>query len=358
MEGTPIRLLDLSGDPSQMGARHGTAFAGEIQRYARDRMGLSKAGTDLGDDDLLALAERCLPAHRRYAPGLYEEMESLAAGAGISAAEAVIVGGYTDFIDVVRAHSGTGSVVEECTSAIVPDHAAAGAGFLAQTWDMHASATEHVVMLRLAPATGPGALVFSTVGCVGQIGLNDAGIAVGINNLTAGDGRPGVTWPFVVRKALQQTDIEAAIACVLEADLAGGHNFLFFDAEGNGAEIEAMPTAHHVRRLGQDPLVHTNHCLASATRAVEAPRPADLQESSESRLRDGAQLLDLRPIDEEALMAMTRDERSICRHPSPPWDYATCGAAIMQPRTGRLWACWGVPSDNAFELFSLEMSPL
>jgi hypothetical protein len=52
-------------------------------------------------------------------------------------------------------------------------------------------------------------------------------------------------------------------------------------------------------------------------------------------------------------MAMTRDERSICRHPTPPWDYASCGAAVMRPGTGELWACWGIPSENDYEHFQV-----
>src|SRR5690606_14951825 len=102
--------------------------------------------------DLLELASRCLPAHREYAEGLTDELEALAAAAGITAEEALVVGGYTDFIDVVRAEAGTARVDDTCTAIIVPDsRAAAGAGFLAQTWDMHASATPHVVLLDIHP---------------------------------------------------------------------------------------------------------------------------------------------------------------------------------------------------------------
>ncbi|HZD24272.1 MAG TPA: carcinine hydrolase/isopenicillin-N N-acyltransferase family protein [Acidimicrobiia bacterium] len=89
-------------------------------------------------------------------------------------------------------------------------------------------------MLRLAPAGKPRALVFTTVGCLGQIGMNDAGIAIGIDNLSAADGQVGVTWLFVVRTALEQTSFDAALGAIIGADLAGGHNFLLFSADGQG----------------------------------------------------------------------------------------------------------------------------
>ena len=88
-----------------------------------------------------------------------EEMCGIAEGAGITLAEAIVVGGFTDFVDTVRAAVGgrhpTGVVEDDCTAFVVPDARADGAGFYAQTWDMHDSATEHVVLLRPAPTTGP-----------------------------------------------------------------------------------------------------------------------------------------------------------------------------------------------------------
>jgi isopenicillin-N N-acyltransferase like protein len=350
---TPIRVAQLHGDPASLGAMHGASFASEIHDYTADRVSLAAEGTSFTRDQLLDLASRCVPAHRAYSEPLTVEMEALAEAAGLAVSEALIVGGYTDFIDVVRAEAGAARVDDACTAVIVPDGRASGAGFLAQTWDMHASATPHIVMLDLQPETGPTALVFSTVGCLGQIGMNEAGIAIGINNLTAADGRIGVTWPFVVRKVLQQTDFDAAMACILDAPLAGGHNFLLFDAEGSGASIEAMPTATHVTRLEGEPLVHTNHCVAGVTAAVEGPRPDVLDASSRMRLSQASELLADGPIGVAEMMSLTRDERSICRHPAPPYSYESCGAAIMRPRTREFWACWGVPSEHEYERFDL-----
>jgi isopenicillin-N N-acyltransferase-like protein len=132
---------------------------------------------------------------------------------------------------------------DDCTAFLVPDSRTAdGHGFFGQTWDMHDDSTEFVILLRGKPDDGPGYLAFSITGCLGMIGMNDAGIAIGINNLLGGDGQVGVTWPFVVRKALQQTEIDAALACITEAKLAGAHNYMIFDAHGRGYNVEAMST--------------------------------------------------------------------------------------------------------------------
>lgn len=349
-----MRRLDLLGPPQELGAAVGATYGEEIRTYLEDRLARSQEGTELSPEQLRRLAADCLPAHQRYAPDLCEEMTGMAEAAGVTPAEAVIVGGYTDFIDTVRGVAGTGPAEDDCTAVIVPDSMAGGSGFLAQTWDMHASATEHVALLRIRPPGGPAALVFTTVGCLGQIGMNEAGLAVGINNLTAADGRVGVTWPFVIRKVLQQTDFDLAIKAVLEAELAGGHNYLIFDATGRGASIEAMPSHQELTELGSRALLHTNHCLSQAARRYEADRPPVLVASSAARLRDAAVWVKRSPVTEADLMAMTRDPSSICRKPEPPFDYQTCGAVIMRPGRGDLWAVWGNPAENEYERFNFD----
>ncbi len=351
-----IRRLVLGGSPTQLGAEHGTTFREDIRRYTDERVQLASdgswAGREATREDALALAEAMLPAHRAYAPDLAEEMGAMAEASGLTAAEGVIVGGFTDFVDAVRSEAGTVPEEDNCTAALVPDALAEGHGFLAQTWDMHDTATEHVILLDIAADNGPRAFVYSTVGCLGQLGLNDAGIAIGINNLAASSGRVGVTWPFVVRKALQQTDIEAALACVVEAQLAGAHNYLLLDRHGRGYNVEAMPGCRTVTKLEDSPLAHTNHCLDADAGREQAERPPALLESSEGRLRRAGELLaSSDPVTLERLVALTRDPVAICHRSQPPFHIESSGAAIMRPATGELWAVWGLPSENEYESF-------
>ena len=348
-------MLDVGGIPAEMGHVHGSTYAAEIREYTEERIGLVMSGlwtgAPLTRGTVLDLAEACLEAHRRQSAGLYEEMSAMAAGAGISLAEAVVVGGFTDFVDTVRAYLGGGVpaprlVEDDCTAFIVPDHRAAGAGFLGQTWDMHASATNHVILMRTRPDDGPRALIFTTVGCVGQIGMNEHGVCVGITNLTASDGQIGVTWPTVVRHALLTETAADARDVILDADLAGGHNYLVFDAEGTGFSIEAMPSARPVTTLSSKTVVRTNHTLDEATRAVETERPADLQDSSHRRRLAAIDHLDRADLNQEDLMKLTRS--GVCQVATPPHDIETSGATVMRPRTGDFWAVWGLPSLNDF----------
>ena len=357
-----IRVLRLEGGPAERGRAHGLAHGAGIREYTEERVRLAADGSWAGRPatraDVLALAEAMLPAHRAYAPDLTAEMEAMAAAAGISAAEAIIVGGFTDFVDAVRAlgpgvgrdsgpEAKTLPEEDDCTAVLTADH-------LAQTWDMHDTATPHVVMFDVRD-TLP-CLVFSTVGCLAQIGLNAAGIAIGINNLVGTDGRLGVTWPFVVRKVLQATTIEAALACIVDAPLAGAHDYLILDAHGVGYNVEAMPSHAAITRFESSPLVHTNHCLDAETLRRQAERAPALLASSKDRL-SRALALTAGPLDLDALVALTRDP-IICRRAEPPYHVESSGAVVMRPATREMWAVWGIPADHEFEHFRVgEMAP-
>lgn len=345
-----------------MGRAHGAAYREEIRAYAAERIALVRSGRWSGERvlsrrEVLDLANACIPAHEAYDAALMEEVQGLADATDLSLGELIVAGGFTDFVDTVYGAYGRTTplepqlAVDDCTAFIVPETAADGAGYFGQTWDMHDSAAEFVLLLEVRPSQGSRALVFTTTGCVGQIGMNEHGIAVGINNLLGADGRIGVTWPFVVRKMLQQDNLEDALAALTGAPLAGAHNFLLFDGR-RGYNVEAMSTHHEITPLASQPIVHTNHCLLPATNALAQQRLPDSQASSEARLESAEALLEKRPVTIEHLQELTR-RSPICVTSKPPFHVESCGAAIMRPATGDFWALWGLPSHNEFEHFSL-----
>lgn len=359
-----IRILKASGTPYEIGYQHGRSYRDDIRRYTAERVHLVCSGLwsgyPLPRSKVLAIAEACLPDHQAYAPALYQELQGLADATDLSLAELIIVGGFTDFVDTVynttrsKSEQPARLPVDDCTAFIIPDTAASGAGFFGQTWDMHDTATEFVILLDVQPDDAPRSFVFTTTGCLGQIGMNEHGICVGINNLLGADGQIGVTWPFVVRKVLQQDNIADALACITEAKLSGAHNYLLFDKSGQGYNIEAMSSHHVITPLAEAPLVHTNHCLLPETLQFSQARPAESQSSSEARLGRAEELLAKRPLTIHDLIAVTRDPDAICVRAKPPMHIESCGAAIMQPQTGTFWAVWGLPSENEYEQFSFN----
>lgn len=339
-----MRALELAGSPAEIGARHGATLGEEIRRYLVERMRLSSDGSWTGRrssrHEILGAAEAMVEPHRRYAPDVHAEVEAMAGAAGVSVPELIVLGGFTDVVDVIRSPVGE----DDCTAILMPA-GFADAAYLAQTWDMHDTAAPFIVLLRIEPEDGPGAVVFTTAGCVGQMGMNEAGIAVGINNLTGRAGAHGVTWPYVVRKVLGQTDLDLALKCVLEADLSGAHNYLLMGPDGSGYNVEAMPGKTVVDTLSGSPLVHTNHCLHASTRALEAVRPGALTASSLARLERATDLVADGGLDAGSLWAVLSDEQAICRRSQPPDNIESCGGVVMRPETREMWVSDTVPAD-------------
>lgn len=359
-----IRVIELSGSAYNMGWQHGKRFHDEIHMFTEDRVRLCQdpnwTGHSLSREAIIALAEACVVEHQRYAPDLMEELDGMADATGLSLAELVINNGFTDFIDVVynlgdiTVPAPPQLVSDNCTAFMVPNNrSATRRAYFGQTWDMHASATPYVILLRGAPEHSPEFLTFTITGCVGMIGMNSAGIAVGINNLMATDGQIGVTWPFVVRKVLQQDNLDDALECVTDANLAGAHNYLLMDRNGDGYEVEAMSTSQSLHALGEDTIAHTNHCLIQQNLDVSRQRPPESQNSSENRLKRAHELLSKEQIGLDDLISLTRDEVAICTRPKPPMDVESCGAAIMCPSAGDFWSVWGIPADNEYEHFTI-----
>lgn len=362
-----LPILDLSGSPFDMGYRHGTTFRNAIRRYAEERVALAGSeawtGRSMSRARVLELAEASLAEHRRYAPELADELEGMARACGLMPAELVVVGGFTDFVDTVHnappsGADGAGEApaetagVDDCTAFLVPGSwAAEGKAMLAQTWDMHEGSAEHLVLLRGRPDDAPAFLAYTTAGCVGMIGMNEAGLCVGINNLMGADGRAGVTWPFAVRRMLTQETAEGALNELARARLAGGHNFLVLDAAGRGANVEAMATLSHTAELREVPIAHTNHCLAAETAALQRPRDPASQADSELRLARARTLLEQRPISSEDAMRVLADTQAICHAGTAPRFVGTCGAVVMMPSEGAFWAVKGRPSQTPFERF-------
>lgn len=363
-----IRVLEIAGTPFEMGYQHGLIYSDDIRKLANERISLSTketwSGRVLPKQEILKLAQQCVDHHGNYSPELFEELEGVSAATGLTLPELVIANGFTDFVDLVynsdRQTAGKPTLFgNECTTFMANSNSKiAEHGLIGQTWDMHATATPHVILLDGKPKNAPEFLMFTLTGCVGMIGMNSAGIAIGINNLESSDGQVGVTWNFVVRRALMQNTLEDALKCITEAPLAGAHNYMLMDGSGRGFNIEAMPSYCHVEEITDKTYAHANVCLSDEARTYERPQTEDLLVDSEKRATRANQLLeDLRPITPDDLMHIARDRSdgnySICALPEPPYYWETCGAVVMRPATREFWGVWGLPINNEFQRFKL-----
>ncbi len=359
-----MRVLEFSGTHREVGRAHGEELRDELyesldQRLSRCVEASRAAGEELDVDRIRALCVRCLVHVREFSPGLAEEIDGIAEGAGVSPEEVLLVSGYTDIRDVVG-RAGGGEAFE-CTSCWAgPGATTDGGTYVAQTWDMYSGAESGAVWMKIAVRGQPKILALSYGGCLGMMGMNSRGVALAANNLRPTDARPGVPWTVICRAVLAQESAEAGFAELARARLCSGHNFLMGDGSGAGFSVETTGT-RLVRIEPAGPVyAHSNHYLAPELQ--ESARPLPPKSSSPPRLERMDAILKegSGKIDREFLQAALSDHEgsptSICVHDYetvPGMPVRSCAALIADARRREAACVTGNPCGGEFSTVSL-----
>ncbi|HET9140284.1 C45 family peptidase [Actinophytocola sp.] len=248
-----VPFVAAEGDPFAIGAAHGAARAAQLRAFLGDGLGrlnhlVRPAVTMAGLRDTIA-------AHRTEieaaTPALAEEIRGLAAGAGISPDEALLLQLRREILGYRRVRADG-----DCTT-----YALSGADpVLAQTIDLNGNLDDQLAVLDVA-VTGSGrrALVLSFAGLLGYLGLNSDGLAVGLNLVLGGRWAPGVPPYLAIRHVLDNaSDVDGAIAVLRGLKLASSRSITVCDAH-SAAWLEIVGTETRVVRAHRT--VHTNHLL-------------------------------------------------------------------------------------------------
>jgi isopenicillin-N N-acyltransferase like protein len=260
----------------------------------------------------------------RVADAEREEIEGIAAGAGVSATALLAVNARTELL---------AGALDECSVI-------GGGAVLAQNWDWHPD---------LAPSTlvwivHAGEHWFATLteaGMLAKIGLNDAGLGVCLNLLrtSADGGLDGVPIHILLRRVLASCrTVDEAVALLTEARVTAS-SAVTVATPGAVACVELSPGGANVLATG----VHTNHFL-------EPPR-AGRDVGVEESLSTVARLDVVRRLPLER--ALRSHQGPVCRHlvPAEPWEErtVTLASVIMDLAAPALRVAVGQPCTAEYE---------
>ena len=315
--------LTVSGTPRARGLAHGEQFRSQIHALSEIRRGLLqkylKRKTMLEIDEL-ALEQARVLAHY---PDLYAEFTAIAESAHLSLVDLVILNNYTDKSDF----GGEGG----CSVVALRNSKETLAG---QTWDMHASATPH--MLHLST---PEAEILTVVGFLGLAGIVRKGVGVLINNLHSHEFQVGLIWPALVRGMLLEPSARAARAYMEKNLPCSGHNYLLVDSqealniEATGkriattAELKAHGVTYHTNHY-VDPELSKTEILSLQSKTTHARHEALEKYFATTAIEslDGKKLC-------EEVFAGTKTP-AVCVHPpaGDPHGAMTCGGMLLDFR--------------------------
>jgi len=355
-----MKSLELSGEPYVRGKAHGLQFRPQIREVvAKDRMATERViqertGIALPDEHWLSLVRRYLVHVEEYAPDLVEEVRGIADGADLPFEQLFAFNAFLDFCDL-SSRPLAPKLLFGCTTFAAANIATQdGRAYLGQNYDWRTIYRPAATLLQYHRSDGPSALLFTFAGLLGCAGMNSAGLGIVINKLTPSDSRPGVTYPFILRKALEQTNIPDAIGAIVGAHRASGIFYLIADNSGEIIGVETTATDYDILYAMEDYLGHANHYVHPRLLPYDAPNRW-LKADTYVRWSRINKLLQRRcgQIGLDDLQAFTRDHVGyICHHPEPGCSEldseGTNAGLIMDLKSLKLWLALGNPCENEY----------
>ncbi len=261
-------------------------------------------------DEAVRESHKYLPYAQVAFPQYVEEIVGIAEGAGVSFPDAWLLNCYEGVAEDQK--------LMACTTIGVNDDVTAdGHVYLAHNEDWISGDSKRVYLVRATPDDGPPFLAMSYGPLLCNVGMNAAGIAVGIDSVHPDDVRVGIPRVLVSRAILATERLSDAIRACLPNRRAGGYNYLLADRSGEIFNVESSATDHDILYAHQGWLVHTNHYLSPRLRPIEQ---SGVYASSNIRLRRAERLLrrQVGEITAATLQAILRDHASepdsICNH--------------------------------------------
>ena len=362
-----VPVIELSGAPFDMGLAHGRALKDLIREFVDSVTEVHRMNNGYLSVDKSPLETFCmknLGFLEKFSPDLVKEMRGIAEGAGVTFREILYLNSFLELEDLRAPSVGARGLPDGlwgCTTFNVTNDAGEGGrAYIGQTYDMEKYYEKFLCLLRITPEKGPSQLVVSFAGILGLNGLNSAGVGAVINKVTATDARPGVIYPFIMRKALASERIGDALGAAIFSPRAGGINYQF---AGSGVAFCAETSAAYYQLLEIDgSIAHTNHFVGSDMRRFETPNWLSHGGSMVRRqVADNFLKRHRGALNPEKLKELTRDHtnhpRCICAHGFPGEDprtaFHTVFAVIMDPEAGWLDLCPGNPCENGYERHAL-----
>jgi len=268
-----IYYVVLDGEtPRDRGLQHGVALEFPIRKalrqfknWIRTNAGLEDPGVVIGD---FIDSSGSLGAVEASVPDLYEEMLGIAEGANVDPRDLFVYQSFDEFF-MYLVESGTldNSVSGHCTTAGVFGRPGTP-NLVAHNNDIPTYHEELVTVLHIRYPDSDLEILQSTfAGQIGQNGVNNRGVGVGINTVADLPGGNGVPVSFHVRRILECSDRAEAIAYLQSATFGQAMNYTIVDRTG-GATVETWDSsAVVVDESAKGHVVHTNHALGP-----DAPR--------------------------------------------------------------------------------------
>lgn len=262
-----IYYLILNGrTPFERGYQHGSALTFPIKKALRQFKQWLRATVGLGEPEAMisdfAKSTPYLESAKSDVPDLFEEMRGIAEGAGVSLHQLFVYQSFDEFF-LFLLQSGSLDVENtgHCTTAGVYGRVDRP-NYVGHNNDIPPYHEEVTTVLHILYPDSDLAILQSTfAGQIGQNGVNNRGVSVGINTVANLPGSDGVPVSFHVRKILTCAKSDEAVAYLKQTRFAQAMNYMIGDRD-RIVNVETWEKNSAVLDFSDHKyVVHTNHAL-------------------------------------------------------------------------------------------------
>jgi isopenicillin-N N-acyltransferase-like protein len=370
----PCRLIEVSGSPYDRGAQYGRQAAQEIARSVSHYCAQAKAA-EVDDHRLGQIVREYLPVLEGFDHRQIEEMRGVAAGAGVTFEQIVLVNARTELIQFALRpallESMKMGVPDGCTGVVVRPAATRDKQLIhAHNWDWKYESADSAVILRIRSEDGPDILTFTEAGALARFGFNARGICITANGLECDRDyrKAGVPLALIRRKMLEQAHLALALRLAYSTPKSGSNNIIVSHAaSGLVYDFECAPDETFMVEAQNGVLVHANHWLSpiALTKVKEcgmADAPSTFYRDLRAREALAAKVGDITVDDvKEVMLDDFETPWSICYPPRPSSPshpdsiYVTVATLIMRPVLGDMRVAMLPALDKRFTSYTLEM---
>jgi isopenicillin-N N-acyltransferase-like protein len=234
---------------------------------------------------------------------------------------------------------------------------------LGQNWDWYTAVEPQPVLLHIRQPGRPDILTLTEAGQVAKIGLNGAGLGVGLNFLGHAQRGEGLPVHIILRQMLGCASLGEAIHAALGVPRGGAANIPLAHAEGEILDLELTATDADFLYGDAGWLVHANHYESLRLRSGDTGLPTSM--STLARAARARRLLRTAVaqghVSVETLQSILRDHAygayAICRHADasePALDRSATRASVIMDLSARtLHLAPGQPCCEEYRTFRL-----
>ena len=232
---------------------------GVLERYIRFFNG---GHTAVSWDEAKVISKEFLPFIHSYSPELLDELEGIAQGADVEFDDLLTLNSRSEAMTLVRRPPSDKEELDGCSSvAVLPDASANGHTILAQNWDTYTWQEYGTVILQILRDDGPDLMIVTEAGQLARYGMNQAGIALGVNSLqkTYNPEVFGIPSVFIRRKFLEQDRYVDAVNQIFGAESMLPMYYVAAYCGGDAMGFEKLKDGQLVLYPENGLIAHSNH---------------------------------------------------------------------------------------------------